>query len=52
MNEPRGKINKERSRKISTDLSPQILWISLFIRVSCHENTAHFFTGNTSLPKK
>jgi hypothetical protein len=51
-NEPREKINKERSRKIFANFSPQILWITLFIRRSCHENTAHFFIGNRSLPKK
>ena len=36
---------------MSTNFSPQLLWISLFIRSPCHPNTTHFFTSKTSLPK-
>ena len=41
----------ERSRKMFTKPSPQLLWISLLIRLPSCPNTSHFPTSKTSLPK-
>ena len=49
--EEKREICLERSREIFTKPSPQLLLISLLIKLPCHQNTAHFSTSNRSLPK-
>jgi len=39
-------------KKIVSKPSPQLLWISLFIRSPSYPNSAHFSIVKRSLPKK